>query len=316
MALSIAFGLALLFSGGELLVRGSVALAHRLGVSPLLIGLTLVGFGTSTPELVTSIEAAFRGSPGIAIGNVVGSNTANILLILGVAVLISPIACNPRAFRRDATVLLAASFACAGLALLGVIGPFIGALFLAVLIGYVGYTYFHERRNPGASAALHEQEASLAEPGPHGLWLSIGFASGGIASTILGATLLVDGAIDLAVLLGIDDTVVGLTIVAVGTSLPELVASVTASLRRQGDIALGNVVGSNIYNILGILGTTAILHPLSVPPAVREFDVWVMLAATILLVLFATTGRRLSRGEGAVFLAAYLAYVAMLAAGG
>lgn len=315
MVLSIAFGLALLFAGGELLVRGAVALARRLGVSPLLIGLTLVGFGTSTPELVTSIEAALRGSPGIAIGNVIGSNTANILLILGIAVLISPIVCDPRAFRRDATVLLTASLACAAMAMLGVMGPLTGTVFLAMLIAYVGYTYLHERRHPNASAALHEEEASLAEPGPHVLWLSLGFAFGGIALTITGATLLVDGAIDLAAFLNIDDTVVGLTIVAVGTSLPELVASVTASLRRHGDIALGNVVGSNIYNILGILGTTAIIHPLAVPPAVLEFDVWVMLAATLLLVVFATTGRRLSRGEGAVFLAGYGAYVAVLAIG-
>lgn len=315
MVLSLSLGLAFLFAGGELLVRGSVALARRLGVSPLLIGLTLVGFGTSTPELMTSIEAALIGSPGISIGNVVGSNTANILLILGLAALIAPIACEPRAFYRDAAAMAVAALACLGAALAGAIGRGAGVGFIALLLAYLVHTYRRERRSHDASAVLHEREAVLAEPGPHVLWLSLAFAVGGIALTIYGAHLLVGGAVALAGALGIEDTIVGLTIVAVGTSLPELVASVAASLRRQGDIALGNILGSNIYNALGILGATAIVQPLAVPAAILRFDIWVMLAATLLLIVFAITGRRLSRGEGAVFLAAYAGYLAALAIG-
>jgi len=315
MILSLSLGLVLLFAGGETLVRGSVALAARLGVSPLLIGVTLVGFGTSTPELVTSIAAALRDSPGIAVGNVVGSNTANILLILGVAALIAPIHCEPRAFYRDAAAVMASALACLGAAAAGAIGVATGAGFLAALGAYLGYIYLRERRRHDAAATMHAREASLAEPLPRGVWLSLTFAVGGIGLTIFGARLLVAGAIDLAAALGVPDTVVGLTIVAVGTSLPELTASVIASLRRQGDIALGNVLGSNIYNILGILGVTAIVRPLTMPAEILRFDIWVMLAATLLLILFAVTGRRLSRGEGAAFLVGYALYVAVLAGG-
>lgn len=309
---SLAFGLLALFVGGELLVRGSVALAQRLALSPLLIGLVLVGFGTSTPELVTSVAAALKESPGIAIGNVVGSNTANILLILGIAALIAPIRCDPRAFRRDASAMLLAALACVFIALRGAMGPVTGIVLLALLVAYLAYTFVQERRHPNASAELHAKEATLAEPAPHALWLALLFAVGGIALAIAGAWLLVEGALGLAALFGVADTVIGLTIVAVGTSLPELVASVVASLRRQGDIALGNILGSNIYNVLGILGVTALVHPLSVPEEILRFDVWVMLAATLLLILFATTGRTLTRGEGLVFLAAYAVYVAAL----
>lgn len=316
MVASLLLGLLLLFAGGDLLVRGSVSLARRIGVSPLLIGLTLVGFGTSTPELVTSLEAALHGSPGIAVGNVVGSNTANILLILGLAALISPILCEPRAFYRDAAAVMLAALACLAVAMAGAMGRTAGGVFIALLASYLVYTYWRERRHRDASALLHEQEAALAEPRPHVVWLSLAFAVGGIALTIGGASLLVNGAIGLAAALGTEDTIVGLTIVAVGTSLPELTASVVASLRRQGDIALGNILGSNIYNVLGILGATAVVHPLAVPAAILRFDVWVMLAATLLLILFATTGRRLSRIEGAVFLLAYAAYVAALAISG
>jgi len=315
MALSLLFGLVALYFGGELLVRGSVSLARRLGVSPLLIGITLVGFGTSTPELVTSLDAALRGSAGIAVGNVVGSNTANILLILGLAALLSPIACDPRAFRRDAGMMLIAALAAVAVCLWGSIGLATGAVFLALLLAYLVHTYRSERLNHSASAELHAAEATLAEPGPQAMWLSLSFAVGGIALTIGGAHLLVDGAVALAQTLGVSDTVIGLTIVAVGTSLPELVASVVAARRRQGDIALGNVLGSNIYNILGILGVTAIVRPLEIPLQILALDIWVMLGATLLLIGFATVRSRLSRRKGLAFLGLYGLYVAWLAQG-
>ncbi|HET6521484.1 MAG TPA: calcium/sodium antiporter [Geminicoccaceae bacterium] len=314
--LQLAAGFVLLLLGGETLVRGSVSVARRLGVSPLLIGLTLVGFGTSTPELITSLQAALVGSPGIAVGNVVGSNIANVLLILGVAAVMAPIACNPAAFRRDGTMLALSAVACAVAALGGTLGRVPGALFLALLAGYVVVTYLKERRAPDdPSAAMHEHEADLAEPTPRALWLAVVFAVGGIALTILGARLLVAGAIGLATAAGISETVIGLTVVAIGTSLPELVTAVMASLRRQGDIAFGNIVGSNIYNVLGILGVTALVQPLTVPPEILRLDLWVMLAVTALLIAFAITGWRLTRTEGAVLLTGYVAYIGVVVAG-
>ena len=310
----LVLGLALLLAGGELLVRGAVATARHLKISPLVIGVTLVGFGTSTPELVTSLEAAFRGSPGIAVGNVVGSNTANILLILGLSALIYPIACDPRALTRDATVAVIAALACLAVVVNGTIGTTTGFVFLAALAGYVAFSLVQDRRKAGPAAALHQQEADLVARVGTGLWLSIGLAVAGIAITILGARVLVDAAMALAQTFGFSETIIALTIVAVGTSLPELVSSVIAAFRRHGDVALGNVLGSNIYNVFGILGVTAAVHPLDIPTQILRLDIWVMLAATAAMMLFAVTGRRLSRGEGAALFCGYIVYTGFLAA--
>jgi cation:H+ antiporter len=310
--LELVAGFLLLVAGGDSLVRGAVAIARRIGVSPLLIGLTLVGFGTSTPELLTSVQAALAGSPGIAVGNVVGSNTANILLILGIAALISPLRTSPHAFRRDGTVVLLSALACVGVVLFGRLDRPIGVVLVMLLIAYIVYTYRRERVVHDASAAMHEAEASAAEPAPTRLWVATLFTLGGMALTVLGARFLVDGAIELARAAGISETIVGLTIVAVGTSLPELVTSVMAAVRRQSDVAFGNIVGSNIYNVLGILGVTAIVRPIPVPPEIARLDIWVMLAATVLLLVFSVTGWRVTRTEGGVLLAAYIAYVGYL----
>jgi cation:H+ antiporter len=310
--LELVAGFLLLVAGGDSLVRGAVAIARRIGVSPLLIGLTLVGFGTSTPELLTSVQAALAGSPGIAFGNVVGSNTANILLILGIAALISPLRTSPHAFRRDGTVVLLSALACVGVVLFGRLDRPIGVVLVMLLIAYIVYTYRRERVVHDASAAMHEAEASAAEPAPTRLWVATLFTLGGMALTVLGARFLVDGAIELARAAGISETIVGLTIVAVGTSLPELVTSVMAAVRRQSDVAFGNIVGSNIYNVLGILGVTAIVRPIPVPPEIARLDIWVMLAATVLLLVFSVTGWRVTRAEGGVLLAAYIAYVGYL----
>lgn len=311
----VAAGFGLLLLGGEALVRGAVALAGRLGVPPLVIGITIVGFGTSTPELVTSIDAALQGAPGVAIGNVVGSNIANILLILGVGAAIRPILCDPAAFRRDGTVVVLASLGLTAVLPLGEIGRLAGLAFVTALAAYLFYTFRRETEVHDASATLHEHEAELMGEGPKSLLWSLLWTVGGIAVTLVGARLLVTGAIDLARLLGVSETVIGLTVVAVGTSLPELAATLVASLKRQGDIAFGNVIGSNIFNILGILGVTGMLVPLSIPPEVLRVDIWAMLAATALMVVFALTGLRLTRGEGWVFLAAYVAYIGLLASG-
>ncbi|MCM2563905.1 calcium/sodium antiporter [Lutimaribacter sp. EGI FJ00015] len=310
--LELAAGLVLLLLGGDLLVRGAVALAARLGLSPLLIGLTIVGFGTSTPELVTSINAALAGAPGIALGNVVGSNIANIGLILGLAALIAPISVARGEFRRDAVWLLAATLVGLGLAQVGVIGRGAGAGLLVGMAAYLVWAYVSDRRNT-AQAVLAPQDTDAVLPRPRHPAVALLLVVGGIAATVWGAHLLVGAAMTLARGWQVPEAVIGLTLVAVGTSLPELATSVMAALRRQGAVAFGNVVGSNIFNLLGILGATALLHPLRVPAGIAAVDVWVMLAATLALIGVAVTGWRIRRAEGAVLLALYVAYIAAMA---
>lgn len=305
--LELAVGLGLLVLGGELLVRGAGGFALRMGVSPLLIGLTVVGFGTSTPELVTSLEAAFKGSPGIAIGNVVGSNTANVLLILGIAALLAPIPVERRAFLRDGAVAAVAALACLAVVLAGSLERLSGLVLVSLLAAYIAFTAWRERRPRRAEDPLREARRSMRIP------IAIGLALGGLAITILGARLLVDAAIGLAQLAGVSDAVIGLTVVAVGTSLPEMATSVVAAYRRAPEIAFGNVVGSNIYNVLGILGATALVHPIPVPPEIIAFDIWVMLAAALALTAAAITGWQVTRREGAALLGAYGTYIWVLA---
>ena len=311
MWIDILIGLVLLLIGGELLVRGAVASAKSLGVSSLLIGLTLVGFGTSTPELVTSVTAAMNGSPGIAVGNVVGSNIANILLILGLAALIYPIAVDPKGFKRDALMVSISAVACTAVVLYGQMGMLIGASFIAVLIAYVVFVYRQETAAPDEAALVAEHRADDAPAGPKNIALSLTMAIVGIAITIFGARFLVDGSIALAKTFGVSDTIIGLTIVAVGTSMPEFVTSVMAALRKHADVAYGNIIGSNIFNVLFILGTTAIIQPIQMPAQIAQFDIWVMLASTGLLVWFARSGRIL-RWQAGVLLASYVAYTTYL----
>ncbi|MCU0894745.1 MAG: calcium/sodium antiporter [Rhodospirillales bacterium] len=309
----IAVGLVLLVIGAELLVRGSVTLARRLGVSSLLIGLTLVGFGTSTPELVASVTGALKGSPGIAVGNVIGSNICNVLLILGSSALLCPLATTRKAFIRDGPVLLGASLLLLAITWYGWLSRPVGAIFVVLLAGYILYTYRTEKVHPNSSGALHSAEAeqvpslSLSWPAATALALA------GIGVLVSGAYLLVDGAIQVARGYGISETIIGLTVVAIGTSLPELATSVVAAVRKEADVAIGNVVGSNIYNILGILGVTALVQPIAMPPEIMAFDIWVMLAAAVLLVVFALSGLRINRWEGGLLLAGYAAYIAYLA---
>lgn len=315
-------GLVLLALGGEFLVRGAVQLAERMGVSPLLIGLTLVGFGTSTPELVTSVQAALVGSSGIAVGNVVGSNIANILLILGLAALISPIAVGSGALNRDGMIVVAtAGLLCVVSWTVG-LERWVGVVFVLALIAYLVYAWRQERvGTDGHTAAFERAEAfegihtglhqaeTAAKSGLASVVVSLAFALGGLVLVVFGGGLLVDGAIALARAFSISETVIGLTIVAVGTSMPELVTSFVAALRRQSDVALGNVLGSNIYNILGIAGTTALIAPTAVPVEIARFDNLIMLGASFLLILVAWTGWRIGRREGTLLLACYGAYV-------
>lgn len=312
-AVLVLTGLAGLIVGGEMLVRGSVSAAKSFGISPLVIGLTLVGFGTSTPELVTSLQAALSGSSGIAIGNVVGSNIGNILLVLGIAAAIAPLTVEPQAFRRDGTVMLAATGLCLAAVLTGDIGRVAGVALVASLAAYLGATLWSElRMRPTPAAAVYEAEAE-AVPGPdYPVGLSVGIALVGLAITILGARFLVAGAVSIAQAAGISETLIGLTIVAIGTSTPELVTSVIAVRKGQGEVALGNIIGSNIFNILGILGVTALVQPMVVPVEILRLDIWVMCAVTLILIAFARTGWRISRREGVVFLLGYAVYLLVL----
>jgi cation:H+ antiporter len=308
----LVIGLVGLLLGGEWLVRGSVSVAQALHIPPIVIGITLVGFGTSTPELVTSLQAAFAGSPGIAIGNVVGSNIGNVLLILGIAALLRPVAVDPAAFRRDGSVLVLATLACAAVIVQGTIGRVPGGIFIAALVVYLATTLWLERRKLTPAGEVYEHEAELVAMQSRSMVMPALLAVAGLAITIFGARFLVTGAVGLAQLAGISETVIGLTIVAVGTSMPELVTSVIAVRKGQGDVAFGNIVGSHIFNILGILGITALVRPLEVPAQLLGFDIWVLLGVTLAFVVFSITGWRIGRREGATLLAAYVAYVAVL----
>ncbi len=302
--LEIIAGFVLLVIGGDLLVRGAVNIARNIGVSPLLIGITLVGFGTSTPELVTSVQAALVGSPGIAVGNVVGSNIANILLILGIAALLRPIDTPRAAFRRDGSAVFLATAVCTIIVIAEYLSRAAGGVLVAFLFVYMAYSYWGERNH----VEVDDPDNKPLKP-----WLAVLYAAGGLALVIVGAQFLVFGAIQLAEAAGVSETIIGLTIVAVGTSLPELITSVMAAIRKQSDVAFGNIVGSNIYNVFGILGVTALVQPIPMPPEIIQFDIWVMVGATIALLVFAATSWRISRSEGGIFLAAYFGYLGYLA---
>lgn len=312
--LLVAGGLVLLALGGELLVRGAVGMAARLGISPLLAGLTIVGFGTSMPELATSVQAAMAGSPGIAIGNVVGSNIANILFILGLSAVILPLTVNPASFKRDSIALGGSALLATGAVMIGLIGMAAGVLLVSALIGYIWWAYKSESATHDAEALRHEHEAEDRPVPPDTSPVLLGgMIVAGLVAAIFGAGWLVDGATVLASAAGVSEAVIGLTVVAVGTSLPELIACVVAVLRKHEDVALGNIVGSNIYNLCGILGLTAIIHPIEVPAEIASFDIWVMLGVTALLIVQLRSGWRLSRLEGLLLLAIYAGYTASLA---
>ncbi|WP_447927762.1 MULTISPECIES: calcium/sodium antiporter [unclassified Vreelandella] len=307
--LSLLGGIALLTLGGEGLVRGAVAGAERLGVSALFTGLVIVGFGTSMPELMVSINAALGQQPDIAIGNVVGSNIGNVLLILGLCALIFPLTAKREVLKRDGLVMLLATFLFIALGLSGELGRLDAILLLAGLAAYLVWAYLGERQAGGEAELAKTPTPPPAKRPTSTLWILASLA-GGLALLIGGSQLLLYGAVGIAQAAGLSEAVIGLTVVAVGTSLPELAVSLVAALRRQADVAVGNILGSNIFNLLGILGISAFLQPLTLVERMAAFDQWVMLGAAVVLVIFLYTGRRLSRTEGALLLAAYVAYVA------
>ena len=300
-------GLLVLLLGGDFLVRGAVAVARRHNVSKLTIGLTVVAFATSAPELVVGIGAALEHVPRLAIGNVVGSNIANVLLVLGLPALIRPIACTTSGIRQDTVLMVLASVIFIGLCLHGELVLWEGVMLIALLAGFLPYWV----RRPTASA----QEESLVEDFdavsamPRGGVMPFFLVALGFVALVIGAHYLIAGSIGIARSFHISEAVIGLTLVAVGTSLPELATSLSAALHRHADVAIGNVIGSNLFNILGVMGATAVVHDVPVPPGILGFDLWIMLAVAVLLGLFAFSRRAIGRLAGIGFLLAYAAYI-------
>ena len=325
----ILIGFILLFLGGEALVRGSVGIARKLGLSELLIGLTLVGFGTSLPEMVTSLEALANGSVGISVGNVIGSNIANVLLVLGASAVVMPVLTSPRALTRDGLIMLGVTILFAVLLWLDLFTRTTGIIMVGMLVAYLVYSLILDQRVDDAAGLMHLGEAEEIPSGDP-VVLSIIYAVGGIAGVIFGARFLVEGGSDAARALGVSETVIGVSIVAVGTSLPELATSIVAARKGNSDVALGNILGSNIFNILGIMGVSAIVFPFSVLGAgsvagvtplevmamqtgslVTWTDIGALTLSVFLLGLFAFTGRTIARWEGLVLLLGYGLYLGL-----
>jgi len=308
-------GLGLLVLGAESLVRGASRLAAAAGVSPLVIGLTVVAFGTSAPEMAVSVKASWLGQADMAVGNVVGSNIFNVLFILGASALITPLLVAQDLVRRDVPILIAISGLVIVLALDGGIGRVDGIVLFAGLIAYTAWVVRVSRRESAAIAAEYEAEFGAKENArPAPVWLSLGFVVAGLALLVLGSQWLVEGAVQFAQWLGVSEVVVGLTIVAAGTSLPEVATSILAAIRGERDIAVGNVVGSNLFNLMGVLGLAGAVSPAGLPvaAAMRGFDLPVMLAVAVACLPIYARGRMIPRWEGALFLSLYVAYTTYL----
>ena len=315
LLLLFAAGLVLLLLGAELLVRGASRLALALGLTPLVVGLTVVSIGTSAPELAISVDSALRGSPDLALGNVVGSNIANVLLILGICALAAPLVVNRQLVWLDVPLMIVVSFAVFAMALDGRIARWEGALLAVGAAAYIAFLVRLSRRHPEQAPSDPALEAAAEAPSKaHPFLPQVGLIVVGLAMLVGGARLLVEAATDLALTLGLSELVVGLTVVAVGTSLPEIATSILSVLRGQRDLAVGNVVGSNIFNLLLVLGATAVIAPSGVPvaPSALAFDLPVMTAVAVACLPIFFTGHSIARWEGAVFLGYYIAYTAWL----
>ncbi|MDO9467808.1 MAG: calcium/sodium antiporter [Thiobacillus sp.] len=306
-------GLVALVIGAEVMVRGASRLAVSWGISPLVVGLTVVAFGTSAPEMAVSVDAALSGSSDLAIGNVVGSNIANVLLILGISALIAPLLVHEQIIRQEIPVMIGASLLVLVLALDGSIGRAEAVLLFALVIAYTVFLVVQSRRASQAASDEFSSEIPTSQWDRH--WgVQVALVIGGLALLVLGADWLVGAAVVFAKHFGVSDLVIGLTVVAVGTSMPEIATSLIAALRGQRDIAVGNVVGSNIFNLLAVLGAAGMVSAsgLDVPEAARNFDLWVMLAVAFACLPILLTGREIARWEGAVFLGYYAAYLLYL----
>ena len=311
--LMFALGLTVLVVGADVLVRGASRLAVSFGVSPLVVGLTVVAFGTSAPEMAVSVGSALAGSPDLALGNVVGSNICNVLLILGISALITPLLVDEQIIRQEIPIMIGVSALLVVMALDGHLGLVESIVLFALVIAYTVFLIVQSRR---ASKAVQEEFGTDL---PTSAWdrhwaVQVGLIATGLVMLIVGADWLVEAAVAFARAFGVSDLVVGLTVVAVGTSMPEIATSIVAAMRGQRDIAGGNVVGSNIFNILAVLGASGIASGTGLPvsEAARNFDLWVMLAVAFACLPIMITGREIARWEGGVFLAYYAAYTAWL----
>ncbi|MDO9094006.1 MAG: calcium/sodium antiporter [Rubrivivax sp.] len=308
-------GLLALIAGAGLLVRGASKLALSFGISPLVVGLTVVAFGTSAPEMAVSVGAVLDGRVDLAIGNVVGSNVFNVLFVLGASALIAPLVVNIQLIRQEVPIMIGASVLLLLLGLDGRISWLDGMLLLSLMFAYTAFLVVQSRRE--TQAAQDEYTESFA-PAAAATWdrsplVQLGLVIAGLGGLVLGSNWLVEAAVIFAKALGVSDLVIGLTIVAVGTSLPEVATSITAAFKGERDIAVGNVVGSNTFNILGCLGLSGLVagnSGLTMAPALLAFDIWVMLAVALACVPVFLTGREIARWEGAVFVLYYVAYVA------
>ncbi|WP_308915806.1 calcium/sodium antiporter [Jannaschia sp. LMIT008] len=303
--IEVGLGLVLLIFAGDALVKGAVNLALRLGVPALVVSLTVVAFGTSAPELLVSVQAILDGAPGLALGNVVGSNTANVLLVLGVPALIATMHTGACEVRRDYLLMLGATSLFIGLCFTGVLVWWHGIVLLVVLTAILLSTFLSSREE--------DAEVEGADDAMAG-WKVGAFLVMGLIGLPLGAGLLVGGATEIALAFGVSEAVIGLTLVAIGTSLPELATTVMAAIRRHADVALGNVIGSNLFNLLAIMGVAVLVGPIPVEAGFLEVDLWVMLAATLLLVPFVFLRRDITRLWGAVLFGLYVAYMATVLA--
>jgi cation:H+ antiporter len=307
--LYLALGLVLLYYGAEALVRGSSSLALRLGLSPLVIGLTVVAFGTSSPELVVSLKAGLAGQGNISVGNVVGSNICNIGLILGICALVTPIATTSQIVRIDIPIMIAVTAFTTFLLWDGTLGLAEGIILFALLLAYVVFSVYLARRQP--TDALGAEFDTEVKASKRGLFIDLLMVAGGLVLLIFGARFLVDGAVVIARAFGWSEALIGLTVIAVGTSLPELATSLVAAVKKEADIAVGNIVGSNIFNLLGILGITAMATPLAAS-GISLVDYAVMAVFALVLWPMAYHQKCITRLEGAILLAGYAAYVSWL----
>lgn len=309
-------GFALLVAGAELLVRGASRLAALFGISPLVIGLTVVAFGTGSPELAVSMQSAWTGRPDIAVGNVVGSNILNVLLVLGIAALIAPLRVSHQLVRIDVPLMIAVSFIFYLFAFNGSIGHGEGLLLFLGLVFYTIFAIRKSRRDTTRAAANDASVPTQDEPG-HSMGRTFRYAAlvvVGLGLLVLGAQWMVEGAVAVARALGVSELIIGLTVVAVGTSLPEVAATVVAGLRGERDMAVGNVIGSNLFNILAVIGLSSLISStgLQVSSAALRVDIPIMLAAAIACLPIFLTGHRIDRWEGGLFLAYYFAYTLYL----
>lgn len=313
--LFVLLGLAILAGGGELLVRGATTIARLAGLTPAVIGLTIVAAGTSLPELVVSVVAALRGTPDIAVGNVVGSNIFNIAMVLGAAALVLPLRVHATAIRLEWPIMFLASWTGFLLMRDGQLDRMEGGFFVASLLAFLAYSVYiarYEVSDEEQTEFATETEDRSIHPRNRQMAMSILAVVAGSALLVVGGKALVDGAVAIAREVGLSERVIGITIVAIGTSAPELAASLVAAFRGRTDLALANIIGSNIFNILGILGVTALVRPIPVAVGIVRTDAWWMLGLAVVLLPMMWTGKRISRAEGALLLTGYAAYIMVL----